>query len=110
MKAAVALVIALIIPIFHCGACQRASDGEVPRGSLRSKILWGEGAAAERARRWLIISRRKRCTACVFAALRAAGAPAEVCIGKIPRGEGLRPQARFEANRRVSGGSWAEME
>ena len=154
MKAAVALVIALIIPIFHCGACQRASGGEVPRGSLhrqnsvgrrtapagafrgqpprkrrllgrdgmtkryekspanrpgflngaksisrpqggrgpheslRSKILWGEGAAAERARRWLKISRRKRCTACVFAALRAAGAPAEVCIGKIPRGEG----------------------
>lgn len=42
-------MIALIIPIFHCGACQRASDGEVPRGSLRSKILWGEGAAAERA-------------------------------------------------------------
>ena len=65
MKVAVALVIALIIPIFHCGACQRASDGEVPRGSLRSKILWGEG---------------------------------------------LRLQARFEANRRVSGGSWAEME
>ena len=58
-------MIALIIPIFHCGACQRASGGEVPRGSLRSKILWGEG---------------------------------------------LRPQARFEANRRVSGGSWAEME
>ena len=65
MKVAVALVIALIIPIFHCGACQRASDREVPRGSLRSKILWGEG---------------------------------------------LRLQARFEANRRVSGGSWAEME
>ena len=43
-------------------------------------------------------------------ALRTERSPTKVCTGKIPWGEGLRPQARFEANRRVSGGSWAEME
>lgn len=35
---------------------------------------------------------------------------AESDTGLVFAGKRLRPQARFEANRRVSGGSWAEME